>query len=74
MDAQTISWDTDELPWEATSPVGALTGTAGPSVLDAKLVTALEAVLDAQNLEGRVRSAAMAFLYLYMAMGGNDVR
>ncbi|KAG8772538.1 cystathionine beta-lyase [Ceratobasidium sp. 428] len=72
--ASTLAWDIDTLPWEAASPIGALTGTSGPTVLDVKLVTALEAVLDAGKLEGRVRGAAMAFLYLYMAMGGGDVR
>ncbi|KAG9082239.1 cystathionine beta-lyase [Ceratobasidium sp. UAMH 11750] len=72
--APTLSWDIDTLPWEAVTPVGALTGTTGPVALDARLVPALEAVLDAGKLEGRVRGAAMAFLYLYMAMGGTDVR
>ncbi|KAG9120241.1 cystathionine beta-lyase, partial [Ceratobasidium sp. 392] len=65
--APTLSWDIDTLPWEAASD-------AGPKGLDAKLVSALEAVLDAGKLEGRVRGAALAFLYLYMAMGEGDVR
>ncbi|QRW04591.1 Cys/Met metabolism PLP-dependent enzyme [Ceratobasidium sp. AG-Ba] len=72
--APTLTWEIDTLPWEAASPVGALSGTSGPVALDAKLVTALEAVLDAGKLDGRVRGAAMAFLYLYMLMGAGEIR
>ncbi|CAE6421912.1 unnamed protein product [Rhizoctonia solani] len=70
LDSSTISWDTQTLPWKATTT---LPSAPSPFTLDAKLVAALEGVLDKQSLQGRVRSASLAFLYLYMTMCG-DIR
>ncbi|CAE6459528.1 unnamed protein product [Rhizoctonia solani] len=70
LDSATISWDTQALPWEAATT---LLATPTPFTLDAKLVAALDGILDKQNLQGRVRSASLAFLYLYMTMCG-DIR
>ncbi|CAE7153854.1 unnamed protein product, partial [Rhizoctonia solani] len=58
------------LPWEAATT---LPPSPTPFTLDAKLFSALEGVVDKQGLQGRVRSASLAFLYLYMTMC-SDIR
>ncbi|KAG8688694.1 cystathionine beta-lyase [Ceratobasidium sp. 423] len=70
LDSTTISWDTQSLPWEAATTIQA---TPTSFTLDAQLVAALEGVLDKQGLQGRVKNASLAFLYLYLSMCG-DIR
>ncbi|KAF8685702.1 Cystathionine [Rhizoctonia solani] len=70
LDSKAISWDTQTLPWEAATTLSA---TPTPFTLDAKLVAALEGILDKQGVQGRLRNASLAFLYLYMSMSG-DIR
>ncbi|CAE7232370.1 unnamed protein product [Rhizoctonia solani] len=70
LDSSPVSWDTQSLPWEAATT---LPPSPTPFTLDAKLFSALEGVVDKQGLQGRVRSASLAFMYLYMTMC-SDIR
>lgn len=67
-------WHLDELPWDAVTSV--LVGDEHPDVLDPKLFEAIttRALPDSCRDQPKARVAAIAFLYLYMAMTHEDER
>lgn len=59
-------WSLEELPWEAVTPVDI--GEIPADQLDQKLVDALLNKPIPESMEGKARTAALAFLYLYMVL------
>lgn len=59
------SWAIDELPWHMVEG-----RTEAPVALDAALIQALSALVARTHEPGRRRAASLAFLYLYMSIGG----
>lgn len=67
-------WDVDALPWDAVTPLPP--GEAHPDQLDQRLVDAInEKVLPpAHEMPERTHPAALAFVYLYMAIAHGSRR
>lgn len=61
-------WDIDSLPWEAVTPIP--TGEDHPDVLNQLLMDAIAAgPLGSFDEEPKAKAAALAFLYMYLALG-----
>jgi hypothetical protein len=65
-------WDVDQLPWYAATPVDV--GSEPPEALDTALVDALHQILTKEDVNAKGKSAALAFLYLYMILANGSDR
>lgn len=65
-------WRLDELPWDSVTPVGV--GAFHADQLDQKLVDALLEKPIHETMDRKARTAALAFLYLYMVLAHGGER
>ena len=67
-------WDVGKLPWDAVTPPPP--GDEHPEELDQRLINALNqgALNDLTEEKTATRGGILAFLYLYMILGGSHSR
>lgn len=66
-------WPLESLPWDAFT-AKPLQGGSAPRELDPASLKAVEAFLHDDGLDATAHVAALAILYLYMAMSNHGVR
>jgi len=67
-----MEWDIASLPWNLLPLGNQKPKTQVDKDLDPELLSAIEKVVDNGHRDKRELGSAVAFLYLYMTIGGSD--
>jgi hypothetical protein len=68
-----MEWDIASLPWNLLPLKNQKAKTQVDKDLDPELLRAIEAIADDGKRSKRELGSAVAFLYLYMVIGGSDM-